>query len=470
MESGIVLEELDRKKPVHLVGIGGAGMSAVATVLLEMGFRVEGSDIKESRNTRRLRGKGAVIGVGHRRDNVGRPSVVVKSSAVRDDNPELLAAVEKGIPVVTRAEMLGAVMGTGRAIAVAGTHGKTTTAALMAQMLMNCGKQPSFLVGGDLNEIGSNARYDRGEFLVAEADESDGSLLSLRLEVAVLTNVDIDHHDYYRDLDHTSEVFSGFLGLVPSGGFAVVCGDDPRALEVGRSFQQGGGELILYGSGEQNQYRFDRVEISGPGSAFDVWYQGRRLGRARVGIPGIHNASNALAAIATGHRLGLPEGDLLKSMADFGGVHRRFETVGMSGTILVIDDYAHHPTEVRAVLELASTLAESRVVAVFQPHRYSRTASLARAFGESFRKAGVVVISDVYGAEEEPEPGITGELVVDYTRECYPDKEVHYVPERSRLAREVCSVLQEGDMVLTMGAGDITQCAREVLEILEGHG
>lgn len=464
------LASLDSERPVHLVGIGGAGMSAIATVLLQMGYTVEGSDIKESPNVRRLRRLGAVVGIGHRADNLGTASVVVRSSAISDGNAELAEARRKHIPVVTRADMLAAIMTTRKGIAIAGTHGKTTTSSLVTQMLLGCGADPSFLIGGELNEMGGNAHYGYGEYLVAEADESDGSLLVLRPEAAVLTNIDLDHIDYFKDLEHTAEVFLEFLRLVPAEGFVVACGDDPLARRTGIEFRDSGGRLFLYGNGEDNDYRFDDASTGADGARFTALHAGERLGEVHLRVQGMHNVYNSLAALAVGHLLGFPVEEAIDGLGRFQGVRRRFEAIGTCRGVEVIDDYAHHPTEARAVMELARTVAGSRLVVVFQPHRYSRTRMLAGDFGECFDGADIVVVADVYGAGEEPEPGVTGRLIADSIRERGSDKTVVYEPKRAELARSVVALLEEGDTVITMGAGDVTQCAREVLELLAEEG
>ena len=470
MESTFSLDAVDRDRPVHMVGIGGAGMSAIATVLLQMGFPVEGSDIKESQNIKRLRERGAVVGIGHRADNLGTASVFVRSSAISDRNPELGEAVRKHIQVIGRAEMLAAIMSRRKGIAVAGTHGKTTTSSLVAQMLIGCGADPSFLIGGELNETGGNAHYGSGEYLVAEADESDGSLLYLRPEVVILTNVDADHLDYFRDIEHTASVFLEFLQLLPPEGFAVVCGDDALARGTGASFRDSGGTLLTYGSGRDNDYRITDVAVTQEGTVFEAFGADERLGRVRVGIPGLHNAYNAMAALAVGHRLGFPMEAVIEGIGRFQGVRRRFETVGECRGIKVVDDYAHHPTEAKAVMELAASLGASRVVVVFQPHRYTRTKMLADEFGSSFKGADLVVVTDIYGAGEEPEPGVTGRLVAESIAARLGESRVSYEPSRAVLARSVVPLLREGDLVITMGAGDVTQCAREILELLVEGG
>jgi UDP-N-acetylmuramate--alanine ligase len=368
--------------------------------------------------------------------------------------------------VISRAQMLAAIMATRRGIAVAGTHGKTTTSSIITWMLTGSGADPSYLIGGELNEIGGNAHYGTGEFLVAEADESDGSLLYLRPEAAVLTNIDWDHLDYFDSLEHTARVFRDFLDVLPPEGFAVICGDDARARVVGEEYRASGGEVVFYGQLRDNQYRFEVNETGAGGSTYAAMLDGDVLAEAKIELPGMHNIYNSLAALAVGHRLGFGLDGLLEGIAGCRGVRRRFENVGERGGIKVLDDYAHHPTEVKAVLDMARDITDARVVAVFQPHRYTRTRMLGRQFGECFGGAGLVVVTDVYDAGEVPEPGVTGKLVAESIAEHDPSKEVVYVESRAGLARDVVGLLEPGDMVITIGAGDITECAREILELL----
>lgn len=461
------LTQLKKGDTVHLVGIGGAGMSAIATVLLQIGYQVEGSDLKESPNVRRLRQEGAVVGLGHRADNLGEARVVIRSSAVSPDNIELIEAELLGIPVITRAQMLSAIMATRQGIAIAGTHGKTTTSSIMTQMLIGCGADPAFLIGGELNEIGSNAHYGTGEYLVAEADESDGSLLCLRPVHAVLTNVELDHPDFFESMEHTERVFREFLDLLPPGGFAVACGDDQGARDVGLGFRADGGNVLFYGRGAHNEYRFVEEATSVDGCRYTALFKENTLGKVNLLVPGVHNIYNSLAALATGHQLGKSIERAIEGIGRFKGVRRRFEHMGTRSGVNVIDDYAHHPTEVKAVVDLAASIADSRVVVVFQPHRYTRTGKLASDFGRSFGGADLVIVTDVYSAGEEPEPGVTGRLVADSILEHEPGKRLFYVPSRAELAGSVLPLLREGDTVITMGAGDITQCAGELLELLE---
>jgi len=464
----ISLEDLPAGSTVHLVGAGGAGMSAIGIVLLEMGYAVEGSDLKESSYVRRLRKRGAVIGLGHRTENLLDCRLVVRSSAIRADNPEILEANRRGIPVISRAQMLAAIMDTRKGIAIAGTHGKTTTSSIVTSMLMGCGADPSYLIGGELNEIGGNAHYGGGEYLVAETDESDGSLLVMRPEVAVLTNVDWDHLDYFDSPDHTARIFRKFLDVLPLDGIAVICGDDPQARAVGEDYKSSGGMVHFYGEAPDNDFRFEVTASGAWGTTFRVLTTDGILTDVKTGLPGRHNVYNSLAAFAVGNLLGFPTGDLAKGIESCQGVRRRFEYVGTCDGIEVRDDYAHHPTEVKALLDMAAeTSGAERIMAVFQPHRYSRTRLLGPKFGESFTGADLVVVTDVYGAGEDPEPGVTGRLIADSILEHEPSKDVTYVESRAELAGEVVRLLKSGDLVITMGAGDITQCAREILDLLE---
>ncbi len=442
-------------------------MSAIATVLLEMGFTVEGSDLKESSYVRRLRDGGAVVGIGHRAENVGESLILVRSSAVRGDNPEILEALRRGIPVVSRAAMLAAIMATGRGIAVAGTHGKTTTSSLIACMLKGCGADPTYLVGGELNEQGGNAHFGTGDFVVAEADESDGSFLRLRPELAVITNIDWDHLDFFDSPEHTERIFRDFLELLPvDGGVAVACGDDERARAVAEDYLRSGGRVVFYGRGESNGYRVVSAETGARGGTFEVACPEGGMSKVDVLLPGMHNVYNALAALAAGRELGFEMEELASGISTCKGVRRRYDTVGSRGGITVVDDYAHHPSEIKAVLEVAGAAGAERVVAVFQPHRYTRTRMLAGDFAASFQAADLVVVTDVYGAGEEPEPGVTGRLIVDRILEADASKPVEYFASRAELARNVVALLSPGDLVLTLGAGDITMCAREIFELL----
>jgi len=441
---------------VHVVGIGGAGMSAIATVLAAMGHEVTGSDLRESGVTERLRSLGIGVAIGHDAANQRDADLVTLSTAVQADNPEVTAARERGIPVLTRAETLAAIAVRKRCIAVAGTHGKTTTASMLALILVEAGLHPSFLIGGDVNEIGTNAVWDTGAWIVIEADESDGTFLHLVPDVAVVTNVEADHLDHYGSFDAVRTAFAEFLA---SAGRGVVGSDDPEARVIGRA---AGAELV--GLGTDADYRLDAVATGRSSVAFDlVGPDGVLVNHVRVAVPGLHNAKNAAVALVAALAAGAPPDAAARALARFGGVARRFEFRGEQDGVTFVDDYAHLPTEVRAALAAARNGAWGRVVAVFQPHRYSRTAEVGEEFGSAFDDADVVVVTDVYGAGEAPVPGISGQLVADAVRRGRPDVELHYVPGRVDLVAAVRALVRPGDLCLTLGAGDLTSLPDELM-------
>ncbi len=448
--------ELPADARVHVVGVGGAGMSAIATVLAAMGHQVTGSDLKESAVTDRLRRSGIAVEVGHRAENVGQADLVTVSSAIDPSNPEVTAALRRGLPVLSRAAALASIAAERRCIAVAGTHGKTTTASMLALLLVEGGLSPSFLIGGEVNEIGTNAVWDEGEWIVVEADESDGTFLSLAPEIAVITNVEADHLDHYRTFDALTAAFDEFLGGV--GGSCVVGGDDPVAVQIGRRH---GANLV--GTAEGSTYRMVDVVSARSSVSFGLeGPDGVSLGRLDVPVPGVHNARNAAVATVAAMGAGVPFAAAARALARFAGVARRFEFRGEVDGVTYVDDYAHLPSEVRAALAAARNGGWDRVVAVFQPHRYSRTAALADAFGEVFDDADVVVVTDVYGAGEPPTPGVSGALVADAVRRSSPGSTVHYAAGRDELRRLVASLLVPGDLCCTLGAGDLTSLPDEL--------
>ncbi len=461
-------ERMEFKGRVHFVGIGGAGMSAIAAVLLERGVEVSGSDLKESRNTERLREMGARIFIGHDPRNVEGAGTVVVSSAVPERNRELQEARRRGIPVLPRAAMLAGIMEEGKGIAVAGTHGKTTTTSMVSMILSRAGMDPTYVVGGELNDVGSNAHAGRGEFVVAEADESDGSFLLLKPWAAVVTNVEDDHLDYYREPERIREHFRRFVELLPPDGILITGGDDPVALSLAES---GPPRTYTFGAGEGCDYRLRDLRLFRGGSAFEVYVRGKVLGEVRMRIPGAHNAYNAMAAIALTHAMGVDFRVASEALSAFQGVRRRFQVVDETSGIRIVDDYAHHPSEVRRTLEAAALEGGERVVCLFQPHRYSRTSALWRDFGGAFRQADLLVLTDVYAAGEEPMPGVDGKLILNAVLEEEPSKQVVYIPRRADLGEAAVRFLRPGDLVITMGAGDISLCAREISSLLrEGAG
>jgi UDP-N-acetylmuramate--alanine ligase len=461
--------ELER---VHLIGIGGAGMSGIARILLARGAAVSGSDAKDSRTVLALRALGAEVRVGHDAANLGllggdaRPTVVV-SSAIRAENPELAAATDAGLTVLHRSEALAALMAGRRVACVTGTHGKTSTTSMLTVALQHCGLDPSFAIGGDLASSGAGAHHGGGDLFVAEADESDGSFLRFSPQVAVITNVDADHLDHHLSTAAYRSSFAAFVARIVPGGTLVACADDPGAAALAEDAESAGIAVRRYGRA-----------ASGPGDATLLAYHpdgpgGRavvRFGGAEsilaVAVPGEHMALNALAALVAGGALGAEREGMIAGLAAFGGVRRRFEFKGRAGGVAVYDDYAHHPTEVAAQLRAARDVAGTgRLLVAFQPHLYSRTRQFAAEFGAALGMADEVVVLDVFGAREEPEPGVSGALIAGQVR--LPPERVRYVPRWSAVPAVLAELARPGDLVITMGAGDITVLGPEVLAELE---
>jgi len=448
---------------IHIIGIGGAGMSAIATVLHAMGHQVTGSDLRESGVTERLRSLGIGVTIGHRGANVGDAQLVTHSTAVVAANPEVAEAHRRGLPVLTRAETLAGIAARKQCIAVAGTHGKTTTASMLSLILVEAGLRPSFLIGGEVNEIGTNAVWDTGEWIVVEADESDGTFLHLAPDIAIVTNVEADHLDHYGSFDAVRMAFAEFLG---SAGRRVVGSDDAEALAMG---QAAGADLV--GLGGEATFAMTAVVTGRSSVAFDLIGQDRKLvAHLSVAVPGLHNAKNAAVATVAALAAGAAPGAAARALARFGGVARRFEFRGELGGVTYVDDYAHLPTEVAAALAAAGNGSWGRVVAVFQPHRYSRTAEVGEAFGGAFDDADVIVVTDVYGAGEAPVPGVSGRLVADAVGRARPGVELHYVPSRTDLVAEVGALLRPGDLCLTLGAGDLTSLPDELIAAAQAAG
>ncbi len=452
---------------VHLVGIGGAGMSGIARVLLARGVTVTGSDTKDSRGIAALRALGATVGIGHAADQVSGADTVVFSSAIKESNPELLAARVSGITVVPRAEALAALMEGRRGVAVAGTHGKTTTTSMLTVAAFHCGADPSFAIGGDLNEAGSNARHGTGELFIVEADESDGSFLAYRPHAGVVTNVEPDHLDHYGDAAGVERAFEDFVATV--SGFVVICADDAGSLRLAERSRDLGVDVRTYGEGVDADLRLDALTIAGATSRYEPVLRGRRLPPVELVVPGRHLALNSAAALLTGIGLGLPEAAMVEGLAGFTGVRRRMERKGTAGGVTVYDDYAHHPTEVRAQLVAArGMVGNGRLVVAFQPHMFSRTATFAEEFGLALGLADQVLVMEVYGAREDPIPGVTGAIVAAAVP--LPEGRVEFEPSWTEAPRRLAAIARPGDLVLTLGAGDITQVGPEVLLLLVGDG
>jgi len=464
---------------VHMVGIGGAGMSGVARILLDRGAQVSGSDAKESRGVFALRARGAEVRVGHDPSWLdllpGGPTVVVTThAAIPKDNPELVEARRRGIPVLLRPWVLAKLMSGYRTLAVSGTHGKTSTTSMLIVALQHCGLDPSFAVGGDLGEAGTNAHHGSGEYFVAEADESDGSLLEYAPDVAVVTNIDVDHLDFFGSAQAYTAVFDEFADRVAPGGVLVACVDDPGAAALAERAASRGVRVRAYGSGEKPEMagRLLSWEQQGTGAVAHVQLAGEALPRVmRLSVPGHHMALNALGALLAAVEAGAEPECVLDGLAGFEGVRRRFDLVGMADSVRVYDDYAHHPTEVRATLTAVRTLIEQapraadrggRAIAVFQPHLYSRTELFARDFGRALDSADLVFVLDVYGAREQPMAGVSGALVAEHV-----SVPVSYLPDFSAVPDRVAEVAAPGDVVVTMGAGDITMLGPEILTSLQ---
>jgi UDP-N-acetylmuramate--alanine ligase len=448
---------------VHFIGIGGAGMSGIARILLARGVRVSGSDRRDSPTLLALRALGARVELGHDGGNVGDARTVVVSTAIREDNPELVAARERELRVLPRAVALASVMAGRRSVAVAGTHGKTSTTSMLTVAVQACGVDPSFAIGGTLNESGSNAHAGEGDIFVAEADESDRSFLLLSPFAAIVTNVEADHLDNYGTLAAVEAAFDRFLLTVEPLGFLVVCADDPGAARL--STVPTRARVLTYGTAADADLRLTGLEVAPDGTSYTAVRDGVELGRVRIQVPGEHMARNSAAALLAGLELGLPAGSLIEGLGRFGGVHRRFELKGMVAGVRVYDDYAHHPTEVSAQLRAARAVAgEGRLVVAFQPHLYSRTQEFAEGFGAALGLADEVVVMDVYGAREDPVPGVTGAMVADAVP--LPADRVVFEPSWSAAGPALAARARPGDLVMTMGAGDVSMVGPEVLDAL----
>jgi UDP-N-acetylmuramate--alanine ligase len=458
--------KMRKTRHLHFVGIGGIGMSGIAEVLLTLGFSVSGSDLAENETTARLAHLGGAVHKGHAAALVEGADVVVISSAVREDNPEVREARRRGIPVVPRAAMLNELMRMKYAIAVSGSHGKTTTTSMVATVLAAGGMDPTMVIGGKLNALGSNARLGAGDYLVAEADESDGSLLALTPTIAVVTNIDREHMDHYRTFDALRDAFRQFVRKVPFYGRAVLCLDD---AETAALLDGLGRPAVTYGLSTQAQVRASEVRMQGFASSFRVHAVGGDPGVFSLQVPGEHNVRNALAAVAVGLELEIAPAVIRGALAGFAGVQRRFSLKGEAGGVRVYDDYGHHPTEIRATLAAARCGWGGRVVALFQPHRYTRTADLLSEFGTAFHDGDIVFVADIYAAGEEPARGVTG---ADVARSltAHGHRGARFVgPWRDALG-EVASALRPGDLLLTLGAGDVGKAGEEILRRLQGRG
>jgi UDP-N-acetylmuramate--alanine ligase len=455
-----------RYQHIHFVGIGGIGMSGIAEILLTLGYKVSGSDQRRNDTIERLERLGAKIFVGHKAENVEGVHVLVYSSAVAADNVEVQTARQRQVPTIPRAEMLAELMRLKYGIAVAGTHGKTTTTSMVGAVLAEGRLDPTIVVGGRITNLGSNARLGQGEYLVAEADESDGSFLKLAPTIAVVTTIDAEHLDHYGSLDAIRAAFLTFVNKVPFYGAAVLCLDQPNIQLLLPQVEK---RIVTYGLESGADLVARHLELSGMTSRFDVVQHGNRLGACALQIPGRHNVLNALAAIGVGLDLEIPFATIAAALAGFAGVQRRFQVRGTAGGVTVVDDYGHHPVEIRATLAAAKAGFDRRVVTVFQPHRYSRTLHLRQEFLTAFNQADVLVVMDIYPAGEAPIPGVTARDLADGIR-AHGHRNVTYLgSDRARVIDHVCAISRPGDLVLTLGAGDVSQLGSDILRRLEAE-
>jgi len=449
-------------KKIHFIGIGGSGMNGIAEVLVNMGYNVTGSDLAESDTTRRLATLGATVFIGHRSENVEGSHCVVYSSAVKKDNPEVREAASRQIPIIPRAEMLAELMRMKYGIAIAGTHGKTTTTSMVSMILAAAKIDPTVVTGGKLNSLGANAKLGGGDFLVAEADESDGSFLKLSPTIAVVTNIDREHMDHYSGMDEVKSAFLNFMNKVPFYGCAVICLDHPVIQSMVPGITR---RFKSFGLSSQADIHAKGVEHDGMKTSFELWYDRNKAGDIALNMPGVHNVYNALAAVAVARELDIDFSYIKAGLEGFSGVERRFHVRGEENGILVVDDYGHHPVEIKAVLRAAKRGWENRrLVVAFQPHRYSRTKDLFEEFLSSFNDADKLVLTGIYAAGEDALEGVSGESLYQGIKG-FGHKDVSYVPETAKLAEFLSEAAAPGDIVMTLGAGDIWKTGVKLLEL-----
>ena len=446
--------DLSQYKTIHCIGIGGIGLSAIAEILLSRGYNVTGSDMKESDMTSHLASKGARIFIGHRAENVENADLVVYSAAVGRDNPELMRAAERGVPAVTRAQMLGVLMDEyENSIAISGTHGKTTTTSMVSLNLDRARMEPTILVGGNLAEIGGNVKVGHSKYFVTEACEYMDSFLSLRPRIEIILNIDSDHLDYFKDIDHIVSSFDKFAGLVPEDGLIVAYQANPFVSQVIKNLNN----VVTFGLNENCTYYGEDIDFNENGMpAFNVKKEGRTLCRVQLSVPGEHNVLNALAAFACCHSLGVYSEIIRDTLREYRGTQRRFDIVGTTETgVKIVDDYAHHPTEIKATLEACQNVPHNKLWCLFQPHTYTRTLALFDDFADAFQKADELVLAEIYAAREKNIYKISSASLAEKIKECHPEKKVSFMESFDEIADYVYQNAQNGDLVLTMGAGDI---------------
>lgn len=453
---------LGNYKRIHFIGIGGSGMSAIAKILLEMGYEVSGSDIKYSEILNKLQNQGAKVFIGHNSENVIGAELVVVSSAIPTNNPEYIEAIKQNIPILHRADILSILMNHKKGIAISGAHGKTTTTSMISLMLDKNGYQPTVLIGGELNDIGGNAVLGSGEYLVAEADESDGSFLKLNPFIAVVTNIENDHLDYYKNMDNMKKAFVKFIENIKDDGFAFLCIDNENVRDIIPNIKK---KIFTYGIKYNADYMPKDIVLKGISSIFAVYYKEKFLGDIELNVPGIHNVYNATAAVGIGHQLGIDIKDIASALKNFRGVQRRFQNIGEVNGVKIFDDYAHHPTEIKVVLKTARLLNPRKIYAIFQPHRYTRTKLLAEEFGTAFFDADEVIVTKLYSAGEEPIPNVSSELIVSALNK--NNVNVKYIEKKEEVVDYLLYKLVPGDLVITIGAGDINKVSHELYKAMK---
>jgi UDP-N-acetylmuramate--alanine ligase len=465
MKNGRQRDTMHRKvKNIHFVGIGGIGMSGIAEVLLNLGYAISGSDLSQSDITQRLASLGATIFTGHDASHLSDADVAVTSTAVKTNNPEVLEAHRRGIPVIPRAEMLAELLKMKFSIAVSGSHGKTTTTSMVATVLAHGGLDPTMVIGGKLASIGSNAKMGDGEVIVAEADESDGSFLKLSPSLAVITNIDLEHLDYYRNIEDIKEAFLQFANIVPFYGSTILCLDDENVKTILPKIKR---KTITYGLTSPVDYRADHIEFSGSSSTFSLFYRGVSCGEVTLNVPGRFNVYNALATIAVAREFDLEFSTIFEGLKGFVGVHRRLEVKGKVHGITVVDDYGHHPTEIRETLAAARHVWKNRIIVVFQPHRYTRTHALFNEFLATFTNADTLIVTDIYAASEDPIEGVDALSLCEGIRR-YGHKDVTYMPGFDDIINHLLAIAKPTDVIITQGAGNVWKIGEEFLK-RSGH-
>ena len=450
-------------KKVHFVGIGGAGMSALAKILVEKGYSVSGSDVKESVMTGILRDLGAKVFIGQRAENVQDTEAIVVSSAIRENNPEVVEAKRLGLKRLHRSDVNAFLINNSKGIAVAGAHGKTTTTSMLGVSLDYEGVSPSIIIGGEVDYLGSNAKLGKSDYLVSEADESDGTFLKYYPYIGIVTNVENDHMDHYGTMENIIKAFTQFLNQIREDGWGVVCFDNENIRNIVKNVNR---KIVSYAIDHEADYVAANIKADASGTSFDVIHKGENLGTVKLNVPGRHNVLNAMACVVTGITLGQSVAQMAEGLTMFNGAKRRFQTKGKAQGVWVVDDYAHHPTEIATTLKAARQTQPKRLVCAFQPHRYSRTQLLQKEYGSCFRDADLLVLTDVYSAGEDPILGIDGELLVKEVAEQTGQRTV-YIKDKKEIAAYLKSIAQEGDLIMTMGAGDIVKCGEELVELLK---